>query len=470
MSGDQAEWRVFVENREEVIRSLERGECDGILPAARGFLDGFAGFLSEAGVLAVMAEFPDLRERRSVPIFFFCNTLIYKPLFQLPRLAPIERTLFRSPYILWQMGFNALQINKGFYQVPGAQRPFTVEAIQECFARVRVEDFIEHQKAVLQKLVSYCPGEFLRGLWAMDSVHITVPRGAHTGAFSFKACVLGVWQDEVIWPLLWAFVPEDESELDVGKEVIGAAEDALGEGAIQHLLLDRGYLDGEWISDLYEHGTRVTIKVKEDMRVLEELQLLSRLPDTIWTEVEPPKFHQEPFPQRTITGFADLQGEWSNCRVPLSGCLIKDVYPDHITFQGVVTTAKAAEAMDIYRDNQRRWFLEEVYMVLTRYWQFDDLAPCRPGVAYALVHFAMLAFTLLGFYFQEIDGEITSESLLSGPPPVPMPERELAVYAGDYFTLLLASELVQIILTHTDAWQANQDKVLIALRLCEGDT
>ena len=214
----------------------------------------------------------------------------------------------------------------------------------------------------------------------------------------------------------------------------------------------------------------MTIKVKEDMRVLEELQLLSRLSDVIWTEVEPPKFHEEPIPQRTVTGFTDLEGEWSSCQAPLSGCLIKDVYPEHTVFQGVVTTAKAAEAIDIYRDNQRRWILEEVYMALTRYWQFDNLAPCRPGVAYAKVHFTLVAFTLLGFYFQETDREISPESLLSGPPPFPMPERELAVYAGDHFALLLPSELVQIILAHTDAWQANQDKLLLALRLCEGDT
>ena len=250
MSSHEAEWRVFVENREEVIQALERGECDVILPAARGFLDGFAGFLSEAGILSAMAEFPDLRQRRSIPMFFFCNTLVYRPLFHLPRLAPIERTLFRSPYILRQMGFNALQINEGFYQAPGAQRPFKVEAIQECFARSKAEDFIEHQKVVLQKLISYCPGEFWGGLWAMDSVHIRVPQGAHTEPFSFKACVLGVWQDDVIWPLLWAFVPEEESELAVGKKVIAAAEEALGEGGIRHLLLDRGYLDGEWIDSV----------------------------------------------------------------------------------------------------------------------------------------------------------------------------------------------------------------------------
>ena len=151
--GDHAgEWQVFIENRAEVVAALERGECDGILPAARGFLDGFAQFMLESGVLSTLEAFPDGRQRRSIPIFFFCNTLIHRPLFSLTRLAPIERTLFRSPYVLRQLGFNALQIRDGFYRSYQQRHPFTVEAIPECFAGTEEKDFQDHQKRVLSQL------------------------------------------------------------------------------------------------------------------------------------------------------------------------------------------------------------------------------------------------------------------------------------------------------------------------------
>ena len=108
MAEQEGDWQIFIENREAVVEALKRGECEGILPAARGFLDGFAQFLQEAGILDALERFPDSRQRRTIPIFFFCHTLIYRPLFHLKRLAPIERTLFRSAYILRQLGFNAL--------------------------------------------------------------------------------------------------------------------------------------------------------------------------------------------------------------------------------------------------------------------------------------------------------------------------------------------------------------------------
>ncbi len=470
MADHQREWRIFIENREAVIEALKRGECDGILPAARGFLDGFAEFLLRAGVLEAFEQFPDHRRRRSIPIFFFCNTLAYRPLFHLKRLAPIEGTLFRSPYILRQLGFNALQIQRGFYQTPHGQRPFTVEAIPECFARCKAEDFLNNQRLILRRLVDYCPGEFLSKLWVMDSVYIHVPGGAHTAPLEFKVCVLGVWQESVVWPLLWAFVPQSQPESVVGKQLFAAAEEVVGEGFIQHLLIDRGYLDGAWITELYGRGTRVTIGLRGDMLVLEEMLNLSRLPDTAWVEVEPPKLHEGPLPQRSVTGFTNLEGEWEGCEAPLSGCLIRDIYPDRVLYQGFVTTAPAAAATEILKDKGKRWTLEEVMMTLTRYWEFDDLPPCREGVAYALVHFSLLAYTLLGFYLQETEAADELRTLNMAPPPLALPERELAVYAGPYFTLLLPSELVEIILTHVDAWQANRANLLLALRLCEGDT
>ena len=470
MADHQQQWQVFTLNRQAVIEALKQGHCDGILPAARGFLDGFAEFLLDAGILGAFEQFPDGRGRRTIPMFFFCNTLVHRPLFHLRRLAPIERTLFRSAYILRQLGFNALHIQEGFYHTPAGQRPFTVEAIAECFAQSQAEDFLDNQKLVLKALVAHCPAQFLRGLWVMDSVHIRVPRGAHTDAFSLKVCVLGVWQDTVVWPLLWSFVSPSVAESVVGKEVFAVAEEVLGPRFICHLLIDRGYLDGKWITQLHARGTRVTIGVKEFMLVLEEMMNLGRLPDTEWTEVQPPKLRDKPRPQRAVTGFSSLQGEWAGCEAPLSGCLIRDIYPDRLKYQGLVTTDPAATAVGILGDNGERWTLEEVYMTLTRYWHFDDLPPCRAGVAYALVHFTLLAYTLLGFYLQETDEASDVRSWNQAPPPLPLPERELAVYAGSHFALLLPSEFMEIVLTHIGAWQDNQAHLLSALRLCEGST
>jgi hypothetical protein len=63
------------------VNALESGHCDGILPTARGFMDGFAEFCLRAEALEALETFPDRRARRSIPMFFFCNTLLHRSLF-----------------------------------------------------------------------------------------------------------------------------------------------------------------------------------------------------------------------------------------------------------------------------------------------------------------------------------------------------------------------------------------------------
>jgi hypothetical protein len=108
--------------------------------------------------------------------------------------------------------------------------------------------------------------------------------------------------------------------------------------------------------------------------------------------------------------------------------------------------------------------LEEVFTTLTRYWRFDDLAPCRQGVAYALIHFALLAYTLLGFHLQETDADEDALTWNLALPPIPIPERELAVYAGFHLALLLPSELWEIILSLI--WMPGKPTVIACSRPC----
>ena len=69
-----------------------------------------------------------------------------------------------------------------------------------------------NQQVVLAALWDYWPGDFRSALRAVDSVPFCVPRGAYTPEQEFKACILGVWQESVVWLLLWMLVLADEAK------------------------------------------------------------------------------------------------------------------------------------------------------------------------------------------------------------------------------------------------------------------
>jgi len=94
---------------------------------------------------------------------------------------------------------------------------------------------------------------------------------------------------------------------------------------------------------------------------------------------------------------------------------------------------------------------------------FYLLPPMRLGLVRAVVHFALLAYLLLGlFRWQE-----QRPGRLMAPPRLLMPEIELAVYVGPHYALLTGSELVEIMLDHAAAWKANRRLILATLKQAE---
>jgi hypothetical protein len=477
---DRDRWALFIEDRQAVVEALRQGQCDAILPAARTFLDGFASFLLEHGIIQVFGSLPDHRERRSIPAFFFCTTLLHLPLFRLHHLVDIEQVLFRSPFILRTLGFNARQIAEGFYSSNGPSqgpRPFTAEALGDFFEALPAEDLLELQLKVVRQLKARFPSLFEQATYAMDCLLVTCPPGArHLAAVRLKYCVLSLRLGEHALPLLASCGPDsgDESgDVTRGRELVAKLREVLTADEIALLLIDRGFLDGAWVGEQAMLGTEVIIGQKSNMVAFQDLVGLAQMEDTVWQEVAAPKNHRTPPPKREITLFSEVT-TWDACKVPLTGLVIRDSYPKSekepkgkVEWQVYVSTKAYATAAEFYTRQRLRWEEEECFMALSRYWGANDLPPMRAGVARAVVHFALLAYLLLGLFRLEEAKSSEGDAFSSFLPPLIVPEVELAVYAGKHYTLLTASELLTIVFENLPAWQKHSHTILTSLRFAE---
>jgi Transposase DDE domain len=460
-------WLLFTENRDAVLDGLRQGKCDAILPAARTFLDGFASFLLKHKVIQHFAAFPDHRERVSIPAFLFCTILLHMPLFRMQRLATVENILFRSPYILRTLGFNARQIADGFYATSGA-RPFAVDAIGDFFADVPTGTLIAEQVALLREIRSGALGSLFAGAtYSMDCMTVAAPPGKNgLPAARFQLCTLHLHVADCALPILWSYAPETgdgTGDVTQGQELVRQARRALRSGDIALLLVDRGFIDGTWLSEQADLETDVIIGLKTDMAAYADLLGLAQMPDSHWTTVEPPKNHRQPPPTRQVAMFDGIES-WDSCPVPLTGLVVRDSYPDGtVEWQVYVSPRRYADGASFYADQRKRWDCEESYMALGRYWDLNTLPPMRLGLAQAVVHFTLLAYLLLGlFRWQErVAGRLTT------PPGLIVPEVELAVYVGSHYALLTGSELVEIVLDHAEAWRSNRQLILTTLKQAE---
>ena len=461
-----ANWSLVTEDRDAVLAALKRGECDGIVPAAGEFMDGFAEYLHEHGVLGFFERFPDGRARRSIGPEFFCNTLLHKALFRLRSLAQIGPVLFHSTDVLRRLGFNLRQVRDGFYDGDG-QRPFDPEALAEFFAALEPAQLQQHQRALAAQLVQQCPVLRETATAVLDANTVTVPPGSHTPGGQVKACVLGLRAAGRVLPLLWNFTlrgPGEDNDLTQGKQLIAVAREAFGDGVLRRLLVDRGFIDGAWISALKAAGIDTVIGLRSDMALYEDMIGLSRLDDARWLPASPPKLQDKgKRPQRALCSLADLQ-TWDACTAPLHGIVIRDTYPDRVEYQCLVTTDLDMTPHELHDNSRDRWDIEESFMDLTRYWGLNDLGACRIPVATAQIHFIFLAYTLLHLF----DYELAQQGDGPLPTPVLLPGREITVYWRGHYMILLPSELIAIVLDNYSTWLQNRDQLLAALRFCEG--
>jgi hypothetical protein len=213
-----------------------------------------------------------------------------------------------------------------------------------------------------------------------------------------------------------------------------------------------------------DHGIDTVIGVREDMDIFADMRGLAELQQEEWQRAAPPKLHQGPLPERCILGVQELS-TWEAYGGPLTGCLIRDQYPDKTLYQAAVSTDTTMRAAQIHAHKRQRWELEESFMEFARYWNVDHLGSCRPMVYVAQVHFTFLAFTLL---FAFAARRNTPVGRLAAVVPMLVPSRELVVYWCHFYAILRPSELLSTVLEHADAWQANRERLMEALRYCEG--
>lgn len=460
-------WTIVRHDQEAVLAALHRGECDGILPAASEFMDGFAGFLDEQGVLGLLDEFPDHRQRRSIAAAFFCTTLLHKALFRIDSLSRVGSVLFQSPDVLRKLGFNVRQINDGFY-VNGSQRPFNVEALADHCAAVTPRELLAHQLRVSRHLLQQHPELLTEGVAMIDSITVSVAPGHYGRAgMQFKVCVLALWHDGQLYPMLWHFTKRgkgEDSDLTQAKRLVKYARWVWGKQAIKRLVVDRGFIDGSWLSSLAAEGVHLVIGLKSDMLIYQDMVGLSRLPDTVWRPTHPPKLNGQPQPTRTVCAMEELH-TWEACTIPLHGCVLRDQYPDgQVKYQGIVTSDPALVGDQVHKALRERWQIEEAFMALTRYWHLEHFGSCRPNVAAAQVHFTLMAYCLLNLYQTTLPPADQSPTR-----PLILPTQELTVYWRNHFAILRPSQLLTIIFDNIQAWQHNKQAILQALRFTEGD-
>lgn len=254
-------------------------------------------------------------------------------------------------------------------------------------------------------------------------------------------------------------------------------------GVMRVLIVDRGLLDGPRLGRLKtEYHIDTVIPLRENMDAYADVMGLTRLKDFRWEELALPiatrrqqpdrpkdpvivkrerKRQQTlaarkpmpsppPLPQpKTLLGLARGVSSWSDCPVPLTAVINREIDPQgEIQDWVLVTTAAHWSAEHTRATYKLRPAIEERHRQYKCFWDVVRLTSRKFSLIVAQVLFTLLAYTLLQAHLHrkrrdEMNRRTRARILQTLSPTVEV----VAVYYQQRFCLLLLPEFAEILLT-----------------------
>jgi hypothetical protein len=398
-----------------VEAALAQGQTPEFQPALPTWYDAFFTLCDQLGVLAGIDALPDPRQDPHIPLPLLVMLTICRFLHCQKSFRRIGGVLLQDRPLLERLGVAPQICERGYYQ-NGERKPFDEERFSEVFRRLDPEPFHALLAQAVQALRREHPAWFVKGRFLMDSNHFRL-KGSRQ---EYKWCALMLRTPHGLLPVALEFSPvPGDGETTIGKRVVARARATYGPGFLKLLIMDAGYLDGEWLRELVdEAGIHWLIKAKEGMIVLGEMQRWAQ-EGRGWVPAPPPQLdrHKAQLPQRRLYHTPRLYGFVTYGR-PVNGCVVRDRYPPTSqhpegleTFEYLLTSQMGWNAREINTGWRWRWEVESAFGRMTTGWGLGQWQVGLYEVYWLLVLLLALTYTLLQAHLRPTRGRHSLQSI-----------------------------------------------------------
>jgi hypothetical protein len=387
-----------------VEAAIARGETPRFEAATPTFYDAFFTLAAQLGVLAGIEALADPRPQPYVPLPLLVMLTICRFLHGHQSFRRMGEILLKDPALLERLGVAPVICQAGYYR-NGARQPFNEEQFSEVFRRLDPAPLQALLAQAVQALRALHSEWFREGCFLMDSNHFTL-KGSRQ---EYKWCALLLWTPQGLFPVALEFSPvPGDGETTIGKRLVARALQTYGEGFLRLLIMDAGYLDGEWLRELTDtQGIDWVIKAKAGMVVVEEMERLTAAKG-VWRPAPPPKLELPPeqLPTRHLGHTPTLYGFATYGRA-VNGCVVRDRYPPSAkhpegleTREYLLTSRLYWKGAAINRAFRRRWDVESLFNQLTRFWGLGKWQVGLFGVYRVLILLMALTLVVLQAHLQ----------------------------------------------------------------------
>lgn len=477
---------IYSESKEEVVKLLSRGQIDLIDIARWSLADDFMAFVLKSKFLDFADQsYPNPRKKNLIPVWFLISCQLLMHTQGQNSYKALEALLHAGP-ILSRVGFNVVA-PLGFNDKNKYERatPVHQDAVRKFFKDTDPQALRRWFANDLQHWFRARGIYDSRGIYVLDQTHVVVPdnlnyedavwmqvdeNGHRYENFeeltSEQRKALPCHRCYTLSTLLhlntekntshivdYEWGPGNGDELPQARIIIDRFFEHNEPGAMKLLIVDRGYVSGEFITDVKcAYLVDILIPLKTNMHQHQDAIALSKFPDASWMVIHA-KGSVSENPLLSVRACTiDKICLWDECKVPLFTTVIESSSYNsekriEVTNNFVLASTRKFDTPKEVRDNYKlRSAIEEVFRQLKIPWNLAAFPSPDRALIEAHVSFTLITFCLFQIFLtQDQFADQAARMLSSIRREYPSLHDAVVLYAGDHFGIFGNKEYFNLI-------------------------
>ncbi len=479
MSEDKVTSIIYEEDKVKVLNDLKDGRLDYLDLADWTFQDRFFAFLLGVRFFEICgAGYPSPRKKEEVPLWFLLACKVQMKLHTTSAFDQLPGIL-RSGAVLSRVKFNAGGESGGFNNKNKKQRtsPIHHDAARKFFKDTDPLKLRDWHNNNVQRFIRRNRGFDKHGIFLLDQSHVVVPDNDNykdavmmpvdehgqlidmskmteeqKKVVKYHPCyalseLLHIGHDEqsfIFAGYQWGSGNTDE--LVQGKPLVTDFVDAVGKGVMKLLIVDRGYISGEFVTYVkIDLGSDVLMPLRSNMDALTDPVRIAESFNYKWSRYnEYTKYGIRYKEEVTLVRDVDI---WKGCEVPLYISIMRITGSDgSIRYWGLSSTFKPQNAREAFKLYELRTQIEERHRQVKKFWYINKFTSPDRSLIEAHVMFTLLTYSLIQLYLNKKHlNALANKTISSLKSEEQMGVNSVVVYSGNYFAVFDLDDYTEII-------------------------
>ncbi|MEW6687245.1 MAG: transposase [Candidatus Edwardsbacteria bacterium] len=470
---------IYEENKIMVLADLKEGRLDYLDSSEWSFQDKFFGFLLGIGFFEVCGvSYPSPRKKEEVPLWFLLACQVQM---KLHTTASFERLpfLLRSGAILSRVKFNVGGVNGGFNNKNRKERESAVhhDTPRKFFKDTDCGKMRDWHNQEVVRFFRRNRGFDKHGIFLLDQTHVVVPDNDNykdavwmpvdehgqridmSGMTEEQKKVVKYHRCYALSELLhvekdaksflfagYQWGSGNTDELTQGIPLVRGFVDAVGKGVMELLIMDRGYIDGGFVTMVKnELEADVLMPLRSNMDILLDAQRIAEKFHYKWEKYDEYTKHETRYLEEVVV--VEEMQTWDKCEVPLYVSLMKiTASDDSVKVWGIATTFKPKNAKEVFDIYALRTQIEERHRQLKSCWGINHFTSPDKSLIEAHVLFTLLTYSLIQLYLTKTHlNQLANKTILSLRQEERIGKDNVIVYSGKYFAVFDQIDYIEIL-------------------------